>query len=46
MNPCGEVVIEKNAGILTVNGHSYAGRKTENTNFRTLDPGQSFAACD
>ena len=36
MNPCGEVVIEKNAGILTVNGHSYAGRKTENTNFAIL----------
>lgn len=36
MNPCGEVVIEKNAGILTVNGHSYAGRKTKNTNFAIL----------
>lgn len=36
MNPCGEVVIEKNAGILTVNGHSYAARKTENTNFAIL----------
>jgi uncharacterized FAD-dependent dehydrogenase len=36
MNPCGEVVIEKNAGILTVNGHSYAGKKTENTNFAIL----------
>jgi len=36
MNPCGEVVIEKNAGILTVNGHSYTGRKTENTNFAIL----------
>jgi uncharacterized protein len=36
MNPCGEVVMERNAGILTVNGHSYAGRKTENTNFAIL----------
>ena len=36
MNPYGEVVIEKNAGILTVNGHSYAGRKTANTNFAIL----------
>jgi uncharacterized FAD-dependent dehydrogenase len=36
MNPCGEVVTERNGGILTVNGHSYAGRKTENTNFAIL----------
>jgi uncharacterized FAD-dependent dehydrogenase len=36
MNPYGEVVTEKNAGIITVNGHSYAGRKSENTNFAIL----------
>jgi uncharacterized FAD-dependent dehydrogenase len=36
MNPYGEVVIEKSSEILTVNGHSYAGRKTENTNFAIL----------
>ena len=36
MNPYGEVVIEKSAEILTVNGHSYAGRRSENTNFAIL----------
>ncbi len=36
MNPYGEVVTEKSSEILTVNGHSYAGRKTENTNFAIL----------
>jgi uncharacterized FAD-dependent dehydrogenase len=36
MNPYGEVVIEKSSEILTVNGHSYAGRKSENTNFAIL----------
>lgn len=36
MNPYGEVVIEKNAGITTVNGHSYAGKKSGNTNFAIL----------
>jgi uncharacterized FAD-dependent dehydrogenase len=36
MNPYGEVVIEKNEGIITVNGHSYAKRKSENTNFAIL----------
>ena len=36
MNPYGEVVIEKNADILTVNGHSYAEKKSENTNFAIL----------
>jgi uncharacterized FAD-dependent dehydrogenase len=36
MNPYGEVVAEENAGIVTVNGHSYAHRKTENTNFAVL----------
>jgi len=36
MNPYGEVVLEKNDDMITVNGHSYAGRKTENTNFAIL----------
>ena len=36
MNPYGEVVMEKNDDMFTVNGHSYAGRKTENTNFAIL----------
>jgi uncharacterized FAD-dependent dehydrogenase len=36
MNPYGEVVGEKNAGLLTVNGHSYAKKKSENTNFAIL----------
>ena len=36
MNPHGEVVIEKNAGIITVNGHSYAQKKSANTNFAIL----------
>ena len=36
MNPYGEVVTEKNAGIITVNGHSYAEKRSENTNFAIL----------
>lgn len=36
MNPYGEVVHENNAGLLTVNGHSYAEKKTANTNFALL----------
>ncbi len=36
MNPYGEVVTEKNAGIITVNGHSYAEKRYENTNFAIL----------
>jgi uncharacterized FAD-dependent dehydrogenase len=36
MNPYGEVVVEENAGIITVNGHSYARKKSENTNFAVL----------
>lgn len=36
MNPYGEVVIENNGGIKTVNGHSYANKKSENTNFALL----------
>jgi uncharacterized FAD-dependent dehydrogenase len=36
MNPYGEVVTEENSGIVTVNGHSYAEKKTDNTNFAIL----------
>jgi uncharacterized FAD-dependent dehydrogenase len=36
MNPYGEVVTEENYGIITVNGHSYAEKKSENTNFSIL----------
>jgi hypothetical protein len=36
MCPHGEVVIEYNGDITTVNGHSYKGKKTENTNFALL----------
>ena len=36
MNPYGEVVTEENSGITTVNGHSYANKKSENTNFAIL----------
>ena len=36
MNPCGEVVMENNDGLVTVNGHSHAFNKTENTNFAVL----------
>ena len=36
MNPYGEVVTETIDEIITVNGHSYANRKTENTNFAIL----------
>ena len=34
--PHGEVVAEYNNGVVTVNGHSYAGKPTENTNFALL----------
>jgi hypothetical protein len=34
--PAGEVVTEWAGDVLTVNGHSYAGKKTENTNFAVL----------
>jgi len=34
--PQGEVVIEKHDGVTSVNGHSYARKKTENTNFALL----------
>ncbi|MDO9532225.1 MAG: FAD-dependent oxidoreductase [Deltaproteobacteria bacterium] len=36
MNPYGEVVSEELDGLLTVNGHSYTSRKTENSNFAIL----------
>ena len=36
MNPFGEVVLENNSGLLTVNGHSYAEKRSENTNFAIL----------
>ena len=36
MNPNGEVVQENYSGIATVNGHSYANIKTNNTNFALL----------
>ena len=36
MNPYGVVVTESNEGLVTVNGHSFAEMKTENTNFALL----------
>ncbi|NLJ77654.1 MAG: NAD(P)/FAD-dependent oxidoreductase [Peptococcaceae bacterium] len=36
MNPNGEVVLENIDGLITVNGHSHAYNKTENTNFAVL----------
>jgi uncharacterized FAD-dependent dehydrogenase len=36
MNPYGEVVLEEMDGLVTVNGHSYTSRKTENSNFAIL----------
>ena len=36
MNPHGEVVTENNSGLITVNGHSHANQKTDNTNFAIL----------
>ena len=36
MNPYGEVVAENYSGIATVNGHSYANKRTPNTNFALL----------
>ena len=36
MNPYGEVVTEKNDGCITVNGHSFAKKKSDNTNFAIL----------
>ena len=34
--PHGEVALEKSDGVMSVNGHSYARKKTENTNFALL----------
>ena len=34
--PYGEVVVEYNDSVTTVNGHSYANKKTKNTNFALL----------
>jgi len=36
MCPYGEVVTEESEGVITVNGHSYAGKRTGNTNFALL----------
>ncbi|HEY8392395.1 MAG TPA: FAD-dependent oxidoreductase [Capillibacterium sp.] len=36
MCPYGEVVAENNDGLITVNGHSHAHKKTANTNFAVL----------
>jgi len=36
MNPYGEVTTESYGDVVTVNGHSYAGAKTEYTNFAVL----------
>ena len=36
MCPYGEVVMEYNNGITTVNGHSYRNKKTDNSNFALL----------
>ena len=36
MNPHGEVVLENNDGLVTVNGHTHAYRRTANTNFAVL----------
>lgn len=41
MNPHGEVTTESYGDVVTVNGHSYAERQTENTNFAVL-VSQSF----
>jgi len=35
-NPYGEVITESYDGVISVNGQSYAERKTENTNFAVL----------
>lgn len=36
MNPYGEVTTERFGDVITVNGHSYAGKKTDKTNFALL----------
>ena len=36
MNPYGQVCVERYGDVLTVNGHSYADRRTDNSNFALL----------
>ncbi|RJP33745.1 MAG: FAD-binding protein [Actinobacteria bacterium] len=36
MNPCGQVCVERYGDVLTVNGHSYAEQRTDNSNFALL----------
>ncbi|OYT43980.1 NAD(P)/FAD-dependent oxidoreductase [Candidatus Bathyarchaeota archaeon] len=36
VNPYGEVITESYGGVISVNGQSYAERRTENTNFAVL----------
>ena len=36
MNPYGEVVLEQSDDIITVNGHSYTQKRSNNTNFAVL----------
>lgn len=36
MNPCGEVIKEQYGDVLTVNGHAFQNKRTENTNFALL----------
>jgi uncharacterized FAD-dependent dehydrogenase len=36
MNPYGEVSLENYGDVLSVNGHSYAAKRTQNTNFALL----------
>jgi uncharacterized protein len=36
MNPYGEVCVERYGDVLTVNGHSYAEQRTDNSNFALL----------
>ncbi|MEW6554372.1 MAG: NAD(P)/FAD-dependent oxidoreductase [Actinomycetota bacterium] len=36
MNPYGQVCVERYGDVLTVNGHSYAEQRTENSNFALL----------
>jgi len=36
MNPYGEVVLENVGDLITVNGHSWANKRTQNTNFALL----------
>ncbi len=36
MNPYGEVVAETSGDLISVNGHSYANKRTDNTNFALL----------